>query len=88
MIYHCFVAVSGAEILVCIISALISLRVAHRAKKEIYKKNEGTFSVQVLGEKDIIVHQTKNSGSYNELSMQATDSTMSAMSEQQAMVPA
>ncbi|KAF6023270.1 hypothetical protein EB796_018427 [Bugula neritina] len=53
------IATAGAEILVCIISGLLSIRVAHKARKELYKKNEGTFSITVHGEKDIIIHPTK-----------------------------
>ncbi|CAH1790706.1 unnamed protein product [Owenia fusiformis] len=37
---------AGAECLVCIISSFVSCRVAKLAKKELFKKREGTFHVQ------------------------------------------
>lgn len=40
-----------------------------------HKKNEGTFSITVLGEKDIIIHTTKNSASYEKLGEQLFDSS-------------
>lgn len=73
-----FVATAGAEIFVCIISAILSVRLGFRAKAEVHKKNEGTFTVQILGEKDIIIHTTKESDQkYDELSEEQTDSTQS-----------
>lgn len=50
---------------------------AHRAKAELHKKNEGTFSVTVLGEKDIIIHTTQDKGNYDELSEEQTNSSQS-----------
>lgn len=54
------------------------MRLGFRAKAEVHKKNEGTFTVQILGEKDIIIHTTKESDQkYDELSEEQTDSTQS-----------
>ncbi|XP_013398378.1 uncharacterized protein LOC106164882 [Lingula anatina] len=39
-------ATAGTECLICIISSFVSCRVARAAKKELFKKREGTFSVQ------------------------------------------
>ena len=46
---------AGTECLFCVISSFVSCRMAHEAKKELFKKREGTFHVQVVGEKDIVV---------------------------------
>jgi hypothetical protein len=46
---------AGTEILFCLISAFVSCRLAHAAKKELQQKKKGAFYVQVLGEKDILV---------------------------------
>lgn len=47
--------VAGTECLVCIMSSLISCRMAKVAKEELCKRREGMFHVKVLGQKDIIV---------------------------------
>ena len=77
----CFTATAGAEIFVCIISTILSVRLGFRAKAEVHKKNEGTFTVQILGEKDIIIHTTKEPAAvdhkYDELSEEQTDSSQS-----------
>ena len=52
--------VASVEILICIISSLVSCRLARKAKNEMERKRDGTFHVQVLGEKDIIVISTMN----------------------------
>ncbi|XP_074662878.1 transmembrane protein 196-like [Tubulanus polymorphus] len=46
---------TGAECLNCIISTIVSCRMAKAAKKELFKKRDGTFHVQVLGEKDVVI---------------------------------
>ena len=46
---------AGFECIVCIISTIVSCRMAKAAKKELFKQREGTFHVQVLGEKAIVV---------------------------------
>lgn len=67
---------AGVEIIVCIISAVVSCQVADRAKKEVHKKNEGTFSITVLGEKDIVIKPTKHATcSYDKLSEYQTNSS-------------
>ena len=48
-------AVAGSEILVCLLSTLISCRMAKVAKEELSKRREGTFHVKVVGQKDIVV---------------------------------
>ena len=59
-----FAATAGAEILICIASGLFSLRFAYRTKKDVNKKNEGTFSVKVLeGLKDYKIINTSLSAS-------------------------
>lgn len=56
--------------IICLVSVLVSLRVAYRVNKELHKKDEGTFSVTVLGQKEISVNVTKRSVSYDRLSDQ------------------
>lgn len=46
---------AGSECLICVIASFASCRMARAAKKELCKKREGMFHVQVLGEKDIVV---------------------------------
>jgi hypothetical protein len=46
---------AGFECLICAISSFVSCRLAKAAKKELQKKREETFHVQVVGEKDILV---------------------------------
>ncbi|XP_041352419.1 transmembrane protein 196-like [Gigantopelta aegis] len=46
---------AGIECLVCIISTVISCRIAKVAKEELCKQREGMFHVKVLGQKDIVV---------------------------------
>lgn len=41
-------------------------------------KRDGTFSIQVLGDKEIIIHQSDASGSYERL---AEDETMSSLAQ-------
>lgn len=74
----CVTATAGAEILVCIASAMVSLRVAYRAKKEVHKKNEGTFSVTVFGQRDISINVTKEPTSEDDLSDPAMLSAQSS----------
>ena len=80
------VATAGTEILICIISTLVSLRVAYRVEKEVNRKNEGTFSVTVLdGLKDIQINITNNSKSSNKTddlkTLSADSKSESAVSE-------
>lgn len=72
-----FSATAGLEILVCMTTALLSCKVAQLAKQEVHKKNEGTFSVTVLSAKDIVIHTTKKTASYDKLSEVQTNSSMS-----------
>ena len=46
---------AGTEILVCLVSTLLSCRMAKVAKEELCKRREGMFHVKVLGQKDIVV---------------------------------
>lgn len=46
---------TAAECGFCIVSAFVSCRLARAAKHELQRKREGTFHVQVLGEKDIML---------------------------------
>lgn len=48
-------AVAGIEILVCLLSILLSCRMAKVAKEELCKRREGMFHVKVVGQKDIVV---------------------------------
>ena len=48
-------SVAGSECLVCLVSTLLSCRVAKIAKEEMCQQREGMFHVKVLGQKDIIV---------------------------------
>lgn len=48
-------AVAGTECIVCILSSILSCRVAKIAKEEMFKQREGMFYVKVLGQKDIVV---------------------------------
>ena len=48
-------ATAGTECLFCIMSILLSCRVAKIAKEEMYQRREGMFHVKVLGQKDIVV---------------------------------
>jgi hypothetical protein len=48
-------AVAGSEILVCLLSTLLSCRMAKVAKEELCKRREGMFHVKVVGQKDIVV---------------------------------
>ena len=50
---------AGCQSLNCIISSIVSCRLANAAKKELRKKREETFHVQVVGEKDILVISRK-----------------------------
>lgn len=72
-----FTATAGAEILICITSGLVSLRVAYIAKKEVHKKNEGTFSVVVVGEKDIRVDISRPTKSDEKLNLTDPQKTSS-----------
>ncbi|XP_064621402.1 transmembrane protein 196-like isoform X1 [Lineus longissimus] len=54
---------AGLETLICMVSSFVSCRLAKAAKKEMFKKRDGTFHVQVLGEKDVVIvtkHHKKN----------------------------
>ncbi|PVD26079.1 hypothetical protein C0Q70_13747 [Pomacea canaliculata] len=55
-------AVAGVEILVCLISVLLSCRIAKVAKEEMSKQRDGMFHVKVLGQKDIVVVTRPNTG--------------------------
>ncbi|OWF46583.1 Transmembrane protein 196 [Mizuhopecten yessoensis] len=46
---------AGTECLVCLISTVLSCRIAKIAKEEMSKQREGMFYVKVLGQKDIVV---------------------------------
>lgn len=46
---------AGVECFMCVISAFVSCQLARKAKKEMERKRDGTFHVQVLGQKDILV---------------------------------
>ena len=46
---------AGSEILVCLLSTLLSCRMAKVAKEELCKRREGMFHVKVVGHKDIVV---------------------------------
>lgn len=46
---------TATECAFCIISSFLSCRLARAAKHELQRKREGTFHVQVMGEKDIVV---------------------------------
>lgn len=46
---------AGTECLVCLVSTVLSCRVAKIAKEEMSKQREGMFYVKVLGQKDIVV---------------------------------
>lgn len=55
-------SVAGLEILVCLISVLLSCRIAKVAKEEMCKQRDGMFHVKVLGQKDIVVVTRPSSG--------------------------
>ena len=46
---------TATECAFCIASSVLSCRLARAAKQELQRKREGTFHVQVMGEKDILV---------------------------------
>lgn len=46
---------AGVECLTCILSILLSCRVAKIAKEEMCQQREGMFHIKVLGQKDIVV---------------------------------
>ncbi|KAK2170271.1 hypothetical protein LSH36_3g01003 [Paralvinella palmiformis] len=46
---------AGCECLVCIVSSIVSCRLAKIVKRELAKKREETFHVQIVGNKDILV---------------------------------
>lgn len=46
---------AGIECLICILSILLSCRVAKIAKEEMCQQREGMFHIKVLGQKDIVV---------------------------------
>lgn len=46
---------AGVECLICILSILLSCRVAKIAKEEMCQQREGMFHIKVLGQKDIVV---------------------------------
>ncbi|KAJ8308722.1 hypothetical protein KUTeg_013596 [Tegillarca granosa] len=46
---------AGTECLVCLVSTLLSCRVAKIAKEEMCNRREGMFHIKVLGQKDIVV---------------------------------
>lgn len=48
-------ALAGSEIIVCLLSTLLSCRMAKVAKEELCKRREGMFHVKVVGQKDIVV---------------------------------
>ena len=53
---------AGVEGFICLISSLVSCRMARAAKKDMERKRDGTFHVQVLGQKDILVVSSVKSG--------------------------
>ncbi|XP_067942416.1 transmembrane protein 196-like [Watersipora subatra] len=59
-------AIAGGEVLICITSGLVSLRVAKWAQKQVHKQKDGTFSITVLeGLKDIEINMTNDAGNRN-----------------------
>lgn len=52
---------NGFELLLCLISLLISIKLNHDAKNNRFKsqRKEGAFFVQVVSDKDIVVVQSK-----------------------------
>lgn len=53
---------TAAECAFCVVSSVISCRLAKVAKEELQRKREGTFHVQVLGDKDILVVSKESPG--------------------------
>uniref|UniRef100_A0A1I8HVF0 Transmembrane protein n=1 Tax=Macrostomum lignano TaxID=282301 RepID=A0A1I8HVF0_9PLAT len=51
----CALGASGTECLVCIVSSILSCRLAKLAKVEMSHKRETLFHVEVYGEKDVVV---------------------------------
>ena len=56
--------VSGIEIIFCIVSSLVSCRFVQAAKKEVFKKRDGAFHVQIYGEKDVVIVPNKDRAKY------------------------
>ena len=52
---------SGCEILICLISLLLSVKLNYDAKNNIFKnkKKEGAFFVQIVSDKDIVMIPSK-----------------------------
>ena len=50
---------AGIECLLSVVSSFVSCRLAKEAKKELQKKQVGTFHVQIVGEKEILVISSK-----------------------------
>ena len=50
---------AGFECLICIISSIVSCRMARAAKKELFRQQSELFHVQVFGSKDVEIVMTK-----------------------------
>lgn len=60
---------NGCELLLCLISLLMSIKLNHDAKNNRFKsqRKEGAFFVQIVSDKDIVVVQSKPSKNTNGL---------------------
>ncbi|XP_067939298.1 uncharacterized protein [Watersipora subatra] len=72
-------ATCGMEILVCILSIPVCCQMAAKVKEEVHMKRDGTFSIQILGDKDIIIQQS-DSTSYDRLYEDDTVSELARVS--------
>ena len=50
---------AGFECLICVISSIVSCRMARAAKKELFRQQSELFHVQVFGAKDVEIVMTK-----------------------------
>lgn len=58
------IGLAGSDCFVCILSALASWRLGIAARKEMERKKGGTFHVQLLGEKELLVVTTRETGEH------------------------
>ncbi|WAR18268.1 hypothetical protein MAR_000106 [Mya arenaria] len=74
-------ALAGSEILICLVSTLLSCRMAKVAKEELCKRREGMFHVKVVGNKDIVVvtsHLTEKYDDHADADENYNDVTLSS----------
>lgn len=58
------IGLAGADCFVCVLSTLASWRLGIAAKREMERKRGGTFHVQLLGEKELLVVTTRETGEH------------------------